>query len=149
MLKKLRLFRGFVQQPLRVTCLECGFLALGVQEVSTAERCMLSTKGMSAVMPTLETLRCHRSLWVGYDLTYSGNPDMPKLDVVTEWRRCEGFLSYKPGLSPEEHMERLARSDERKAQFAYTLLAAILGGGLSSVLTLLGLWAAKHFGLSK
>jgi hypothetical protein len=94
-------------------------------------------------MPTLEHLCCHRSLWVGYDLTYVGNPEGPKLDEVTERRRCDGFLRYQPGLRPEEHINRLSRSEERKAQFWTLLLASVLG----SILTLVGQWVAKHLGL--
>jgi hypothetical protein len=104
---------------------------------------MLSSKGSSAVMPNLDDLCCYRELWVTYDLTYVGNPDGPKLDEVTARRHCEGFLRYHPGLPPVEHMQRLSKSEERKAQFRNLLLASVLG----SILTLVGQWAAKHLGL--
>jgi hypothetical protein len=110
---------------------------------------MLGTNGVSAVMPALETLRCRRLLWVDNELNYFGNPDGPKLDEVNQLRRCEGFLRYKPGLSPQEHMQRLEKSEERKAQFGYVFLAAFLGSLLTAALSLLAQWAARHFGIGK
>jgi hypothetical protein len=121
-----------------------GFSLLEVRKPpQVIERCSL--QGVNAKMPSVDNLHCYRSLWVGYDMDYFGNPSAPKLEEVTQKRRCEGFLQYKPGFSPEEHKQRLVKSEERKAQFAYTLLAAIVG----CILTLLGLWAGRHFGLSK
>jgi hypothetical protein len=138
-LKKIHLRRSLV------TCVDCGFLAFGNQEVGSGDRWMLASQGTNAKMPVLTTLCCYRSLWVQYDTDYFGNPDAPKLDEVNEIRRCEGFRRYKPGLSPQQHMEQMAKADERKAQFGYMFLAALL----ASVLTLCGQWAAKHFGLAK
>ena len=133
---------AIIRRPSQVTCLECGFLAFGNDEASTGDRWMLATKGRSAKMPSLETLRCRRSLWSHYEFDYFGNSSGPKLDVVNEPGRCPGFRRYRPGLSPEEHMQRVSKAEERKAQFGYTLLAAVL----ASVLTLLGAWAAKYLG---
>src|SRR5437660_12933208 len=41
---------GFVWHPLPVTCLDCGFLALGDEEVTRADRTMLHCEG-SAGLP--------------------------------------------------------------------------------------------------
>src|SRR6266849_6134385 len=97
-----------------VTCLDCGFLAFGKGEASSGDREMLASKGSNAKMPVLDSLRCYRSLWASYEVNYCGNPAGPKLEEVNERRRCEGFLQYKPGFSPEEHKQRLAKSEERK-----------------------------------
>ena len=144
--KSLRCVSSRIARLSSVRCLECGFLALGEYEVTEAERCMLASRGSSAVMPALESLHCHRSLWITYDLTYVGNPEGPKLDEVNEQRRCGGFLRYKPGLSPDDHMQRLLRSEDRseetRVRFKYLVLASVLGSGL----TLLAQWVAKHFG---
>src|SRR5260370_8691722 len=64
---------GFARHPLPVTCLDCGFLALGDEEVTRADRIILQREG-SAGLPCspdeLTNLNCTRSLWVDYDLTY-------------------------------------------------------------------------------
>ena len=144
--KFLKLVSSRITRPSPVTCLECGFLALGQHEVTEAERCMLASRGSSAVMPNLESLHCHRSLWVTYDLTYVGNAEGPKLDEVNEQRHCRGFLRYKPGLCPDDHMQRLLRSEERGAQFKYVMLGLVLGSVLTLLATLVASWGAKYFG---
>lgn len=130
-----------IQRSWCVTCVKCGFLAYGSQEVTSTDRFLLFRKSIE-VDPMLKLLHCHCSLWAGYDLDLTNGT---KLDVVNELGRCKGFLPYNPGLSPAEHMEHLAKAEARKAQFKYSLLAAIIG----SILTLLGLWVARHFGFSK
>jgi hypothetical protein len=98
---------------------------------------------MSKSQEYLEELRCRRSLWVDYELLGT-----PLIHVVNERRRCPGFLGYNHGLSPEQNMERLSKSEERKAQFWYLLAASVL----AAVLTLVGQtgqqWLAKHLGLT-
>ena len=132
---------GFLRRPLRVTCLDCGFLAHeGADEVDKAARLVLPAKGTIPLREKyLNSLRCRRSLWVGFAV-HGG----PTLDEAIMRRRCEGFLRYKPGRSPEEHMQSLSRSEERKAQFGYTFLAAFL----AAVLALVGQTVAKRFGLT-
>lgn len=109
--------------------------------------CSPATRGTSAKMPELTTLRCYRSLWVDFDFDYFGNPDGPKLDEVNKKRQCPGYGRYTPGLLPEEHMKRLLESKDRKTQLIYTFLAALLAAilalvgqtGQQSVARLLGL----------
>jgi hypothetical protein len=69
-----------------------------------------------------------------------------QLNEAADPRHCKEFLRYKPGLSPEEHMQWLSKSEERKTQFWYSLLAALL----AAILTLAGQtgqqWLAKVLG---
>lgn len=138
-LKKLALF---IRRPLRVTCVDCGFLAFGKDEVHQASRVLVSAKGQAGLPSRMEDLQCHRSLWVGYDLDGYGSVE-GQLNEAADPRHCKEFLRYKPGLSPEEHMQRLLKSEERKVQFRYTLIAALL----AAILALAGQtgeqWLAK------
>ena len=136
----------FLRRPFRVTCLACGFLACEDAEVDDGTRVLLGTSGQSARMPSqayLDALGCRRSQWIDHDLFGT-----PLFDVVNERQRCKAFLRYKPGFSPEEHMKRLSDSEQRRTQFAYTILAAFLG----AVLVLAGQtgqqWLTKVLGLS-
>lgn len=144
-LKKVLLF---IRRPLRVTCADCGFLAFGNDEAHEASRTLLGAKGSAGLPGRMEDLQCYRSQWVQYDLTYFDHSVDGQLDEVAYPRHCKEFLRYKPGLSPKEHMQCLSRSEERKAQFWYTFLAALL----AAVLTLAGQtgrqWLAKFLGLT-
>ena len=122
---------AFLRRPLRVTCLDCGFLAYeGTDEVCKAARLVLPSKGTIPLSENyVDSLRCNRSLWVGFAI-HGG----PTLDEATMHRHCEGFCRYKPGLSPQEHMKQLTDSEQRWAQFKFAFLAAVL----AAFLTLLG-----------
>ena len=130
---------SYVAHPFGVTCLECGFLALGDREVSTADRMMLCARGV--VLPPLDELHCSRSLWVFYDLNYV------KLDVGgifdelgKQCRRCKGFFRYRPGWSPVGHQDLLLRSQDTKK--------TILIIALTSVFAFIAGWLAHYFGIT-
>ena len=105
-----------------------------------AARVVLPRKYIPLTEKYVDSLRCSRSLWVGFAL----GAHQP-LDEAIRHRKCEGFLRYKPGRSPEEHMQCLSKSEERKAQFWYTFLAAFL----AAVLALVGQTVAKRLGLTE
>lgn len=134
---------SYFHYPFGVTCLDCGFLALGEKEVSKANSIMLYCRG-TAGCPPLEMLWCSRSLWVDYDLSYAGFDAEGIFDEILKQRRdCKGFFRYRPGWSPPGHQDLLLKTLERRKNFFYFLLASFLG----SLLTLLGTRFAKFFGL--
>ena len=124
-----------VRHPFGVTCLDCGFLALGDNEVGEANRVLLRMKG-SGGCPPLEKLRCFRGLWVEYDLTFIDVNAGAIFDELAKQRRdCEGFLRYKPGWSPSLHRDLLLKRLETWQKVLFLLLG--------SALTLLAGWIAK------
>jgi hypothetical protein len=126
------------KHPRRATCLDCGFLALGDAEVTAADRVMLAARGTSGC-PSLDILRCSRSLWVGYDLTYVGTSAEGIFEELEADRRdCAGFLSYRPGWTPNEHRDLLTKALETREKALLAVLSFLLG-----VLTVL---AVKLFG---
>lgn len=137
--KLVRAAGAWVRHPLGVTCLDCGFLALGDKEVSTANRMLLHVRG-TAGCPPLEELSCSRSLWTDYDLTYCRVDAAAIFDEVGKQRRdCEGFFPCRPGWSPGGHQDLLLKGLETKQKVLFALLG--------SLLTLLAAWVAKLLGL--
>jgi len=91
------------------TCLDCGFLAFRGLEVTTANRILLNVKGKAGA-PQIEMLNCSRSLWVDYDLIYASFDAKGIYDELQKQRKdCEGFFSYRPGVSPKEHQKLLLK----------------------------------------
>lgn len=135
---------SYVRHPFGVTCLDCGFLAIGQQEVDTSDRILLHCRG-TAGCPPLEKLMCFRSLWVYFDLTYCGVPPADEIfDMVQKQQRnCKGYFRYMPGWSPSGHQELLLKALEWKQKFRFAVLGAVLGSGL----TLLATWMGKLLGL--
>lgn len=131
---------SYVRHPLGVTCLHCGFLALGQQEVNSAARILLHCRG-TAGCPPLEELWCFRSLWVDFDLIYSGAPpDDEIFDMVQKQQRnCKGFFRYRSGWSSSDHRDLLLKTKDWWGRLAFALLGVIL--------TLLVMWMAKRLGL--
>jgi hypothetical protein len=75
---------SYIHHPFGVTCLDCGFLALGQDEVNTADRIRLHCRGTVSGCPPLEIIQCFRSLWVDLDLTYSDSPPADEIfDIGT------------------------------------------------------------------
>lgn len=98
----------------RVTCLDCGFLAHGRDEVTREGRALLACRGSAGMWSNWEAFNCSRSLWVTYDLTYARPSFQGILDEVESSRRtCEGFHRYIPGLSPSRHLEEALKKSER------------------------------------
>ena len=142
-LKKLALAVSYARHPVGVTCLDCGFLAMGDEEVSLSNRILLHCRG-SAGCPPLEEIRCFRSLWVDYDLAYVGtNADGIFDEILMQRRHCPGFFRYKPSWSPKEHQDLLLKSEERKEKIWGYILATAVG----ALGTLLVQYIAKHLGL--
>jgi hypothetical protein len=129
-----------VNHPRRVTCLDCGFLSLGEAEVTHADRVMLHMKGTGGWCPSLDVLGCSRSLWVNYDLTYSGTSAEVIFDELDLDRRsCDGFFKYKPGWTPTDHRELLSKHQESRQKIVSGILLAVA----SSILTVLVAWVIK------
>lgn len=134
---------AFLRHPRGMTCLECGFLALNDREVSKADRVLLACSG-EAGCPPLNQLRCVRKLWVNYDLQNFENSRDGLFEEIQQRRRpCEGFLRYRPGWSPDEHKELLQARLDRREKIIISSMSAIG----ASVLTLLGAWLLKLWGL--
>lgn len=132
-----------IRHPLGVTCLECGFLAIGSHELNTSEREMLRCRGCDGC-PPLDKIWCFKSLWVELDLIYHGN--YPGDDLLNEvnknQRECWGFFRYRPGWTPSGHLELLSKSTDRKKNLIYSLIAGFLGG----VLAIFIKWLAAKLG---
>src|SRR5437879_5577369 len=87
--KTARVVSAHARYPLKVTCLNCGFLSLEDKEVTRADRVLLHVRG-TAGCPPLEVLGCSRFLWTDYDLTYVGTNSEAIFDEVQRDRRdCE------------------------------------------------------------
>ena len=126
------------RRPFKVTCLDCGFLSLGSEEVSAANRAMLGARGVGGC-PSLDLLRCSRSLWVSYDLMYVGtDADAIFEELEGDRRGCRGFLRYRPGWAPNEHRELLSKALETRQKVFFTILGTILG--------LLAAWVVHFLG---
>jgi hypothetical protein len=118
---------------------------------------MLITQGKSAAMPSHpEQTACHKNLWVEYDVTYSGDSMEGVFDELERSRdQCAGFLSYEPGLSPTQHIER--QEQERRERLQWRTAKLSFFGGLGALIGSLGSniprwfvivwkWAAKTLG---
>ncbi|MFH1595522.1 MAG: hypothetical protein ABIG94_04015, partial [Pseudomonadota bacterium] len=132
---------SYARYPFGVTCLECGFLALGEKEVGTADRILLHIRG-TAGCPPLKELQCFRSLWVDYDLIYAGTDENGIFDEVQKQRRnCQGFFPYRPGWSPTGHKDLLQKRLERREKVFLVVLGLFIG----SLLTFLSTRLTKFF----
>jgi hypothetical protein len=120
------------------TCFNCGFVAFGKDECVQAERILLHANGQAGLPGAIETLDCSRHQWVSHDL---GHGTTTIEEFNNQQRDCNFFFSYLPGISPDEHMKRLAERGQRKAQFYWTALAVLVG----SILTLVGQPAKDWF----
>lgn len=136
---------SYLRHPVGVTCLDCGFLALGQEEVDTSARILLNCRGTTGC-PPLEYIRCFRSLWVDLDLTYPGDyPADEIFDMIEKQQRnCKGYFKYKPGWSPAGHQDLLLKSQDKREK----IYIALFSGGLGVLLTLFGKWLARIFGVS-
>ncbi len=134
---------GFARHPFPVTCLDCGFLALGDEEVTRAGRIMLHCEGKAGLPCSpeeLTNLNCTRSLWVDYDVMYKRDSVQGIFDELEQDRRgCTGYLKYRPGFSPSEHRDLLLKRMDSKEKLKFV----VLGG----IVTLFFAWIAKHLGL--
>lgn len=129
---------SYVRHPFGVTCLNCGFLALGKKEVGKANRILLHLRG-TAGCPPLEELQCFRLLWVDYDLTYTGTDTNGIFDEVQRARRnCQGFFRYRPGWAPTGHQDLLLKKLERREKIFLVILGSIIGSLLTFLSTRLG-----------
>ena len=128
-----------------MTCLDCGFLALTDGEVRTADRVQLWANG-EAGHPPLNKLRCIKKLWVDYDLTYFEDSRQGLFDELQQRRRpCVGFLRYRPGRSPKEHLEL----EDKKRETREKIIIAIFGAAGGILVTLVTAWLLKHYGLKQ
>lgn len=142
-LKILALAVSYARHPIGVTCLDCGFLAIGDEEVSSSNRILLYCRG-SAGCPPLEGIRCFRALWLDYDLAYVGmNADGIFDEILKQRRHCPGIFRYKPSWSPKEHQDLLLKFEERKQKIWGYILATAVG----AIGTLLVQYIAKQLGL--
>lgn len=97
---------------------------------------MYAMRGSAGLPSDADHLRCARSLWVTYDLTYVAPTLEGIFDEVEERRRgCRGFHHYVPGLTAKEHFDLIAKAAERRHGVAVAVLAALLGGLITLVVT--------------
>jgi hypothetical protein len=143
-LPKVRSVAARIRHPKGDTCLECGFLAFGTEELITFNRRLLALKGIAGLADDVGLIHlgricCFRSLW----LPPPGDGHEVLLEIAKRRRPCEGFLKYKPGYSPLDHRGLLEKKQDRHEKIAIGIVSAI--GGV--LLTLLAAWARKRFGL--
>jgi hypothetical protein len=130
-----------LRRPRRVTCLDCGFLALAGGEVGGANRVRLGIKG-AAGCPPLEALGCSHSLWIDYDLMYSGTDATAIFEELEKDRRqCTDFFRYRPGSSPREHQDLVLKKRDLWQRIVLAVLSWILG--------FFAAWASRRFGLMR
>ena len=73
-----------------------GFSHLAMMKpTNKASRALLANKGRSGLPGGMEDLRCHRSLWVKYDLTYFGHSVAGQLDEVAYPRTLQRISSLQ------------------------------------------------------
>ena len=136
-----------LRHPKGTTCLPCGFLGSGDKELIAADRILLSSKD-SAEHPPLTKVRCTRSLWIDYDLrNFENARDGIFTELHKRRRPCEGFLRYRPGWSPSEHRDLLQTKIQTKTERREKILITAVSSIGGSVLTLLGAWLLKRWGL--
>ena len=140
--KALRTVWAYVRRPRRVTCLDCGFLAHLGQEVTSATRVMLGARGVAGMPSEPEQLRCFRSSWVDYDLTYVGPSIDGMFDELERARRsCPGFYRHKHGWSPSEHLGFVKSTAERRSKILVAVVSAVVGGAITVLVT----WLMKDW----
>lgn len=126
-----------------MTCLTCGFLALGDREVGRANRDLLAASGEDRC-PPLDKLHCTKSLWVDYELGYfDDSRDGVFAELEKRRRPCEGFFRYRPGCSPSGHQDLVASKQQQRERIM--LGAGLAVGGV--LLTLITKWVLKYLGL--
>ncbi|MFZ1006143.1 MAG: hypothetical protein WAN65_04870 [Candidatus Sulfotelmatobacter sp.] len=137
---KVRSFAAHIRHPKGDTCLGCGFLSFGTEELILFNRTLLAVKGVAGLPDDvhLSHICCFRSLWVpppddGHEVL---------LEVVKRRRPCEGFIKYRPGYSPLDHRGLLEKKQDRRRDLVIGICAAVGGAAL----TLLAAWIRKHFG---
>jgi hypothetical protein len=138
---KVRSAVAHVRHPKGNTCLDCGFLAFGSEELITFNRTLLAVKGVAGLPDDvhLSHICCFRSLWA----PPPDDGDEVLREVAKRRRPCEGFLKYRPGYSPLDHRGLLEKKQDRRKEIYRNILFAI-GGAL---LALVGAWAKKRLGL--
>ncbi len=127
---------SYARHPFGITCLDCGFLTVVDNEVSTADRLLLSCRQESI---PLEKLWCSRRLWIDYELCYDGCAESIFKCLEKQRRNCEGFFRYRPGWSPSGHLDLLLRAQDKREKIFILCLGIVLG----ALSTLLVSWLAK------
>ena len=122
-----------------MTCLDCGFLALGDSEVTSPNRVLFAIRGVAGC-PPVGALRCSRSLWIDYDLLYF-RPNAAAIfeEIQADRCQCKGFHGYQEGYSPREHLDLLSKAHDSMRTSMKTLLLALL----SVILALIIAWLTK------
>jgi len=92
----------------------------------------------------IETCRCIKSLWIGFDLDH-GSPVVGEIlnEVHEDRRGCQGFLQYEPGSSPHEHRDLYFS----KRQARTNVFIGFIGWALGILSTLLCAWLMRKLGL--
>lgn len=107
------------------TCLSCGFIGIGGNELTKAERIMISTPG-SAAQPDWREIWCQRNCWVEYELIYAGPSYQGLQDELAKDRTsCEEFFPHRPGYSPDEHRALQEKEKERRERWILAALSRL------------------------
>jgi hypothetical protein len=145
----------YLRHPKGVTCLKCGFLAFGNEEMITINRGCLSvglapfltkasaaTISQNAVSPDFEQMNanCFKSLWVR-EATLPGYGIFD--EVVKRRRPCEGFFPYRPGYSPSEHRTLQEKKHDLNEKIRLGVLSALFGAAITILIDWL---RKKYFG---
>lgn len=131
MKKQLHKLKAWSKPRTRHTCLECGFLALDNNELSSPDRTLLHTHlgGRSMGLPDWQKIWCAKRLWVFYETTYVG-PAFEGLQAELSQSRdyCPGWYKYKPGYSPQKHFAFQEQAWSTRANRATVAIGAAVGG---------------------
>lgn len=125
-------------RPRKRTCLDCGFLTIDGNEVSPADRIILSTPGIpqnglitSILQVNPGSTNCAKHLWTGQVLE----------EINLPREQCRGFFRYEPGHNPTKHLELQEQRRREKLSWKIALLG-IFGGVLGSFLRDIPRWIA-------
>ena len=136
--RRLNILRRPSLARLRPECLNCGFLGFANSEVHEAARVEFGAWIGGTMSPNyaIDDLECTKRLWVKYELTYFGlSAEGIKDELSQERRNCPGFMSHRPGYSPEDH-KGIQRDNWRTwRNLRANLIVGVIGGSAGAALT--------------
>ena len=136
-----RIRRKLVKLKPRRTCTDCGFLAFGSEEATSADRIAIDQDGSLGLRGPVGNWCCARKLW-DWELHYGApNWDAVFGEANFDRRGCRHFMRWDPGRSPAEHLQL----EREKVEFRRKLWLGFLPLIYSSLGGLVGWLLARYF----